>query len=141
MNSKLPTYKKIAYGLTIFLTMLALGCVVWIFFIVPNQIPSGQYVAQIYQNGKLIQSIPLDSVETTYRFTVTGENGCHNEIEVCPGSIGIISADCPDKLCVKQGFIRSSLLPITCLPNHLVIQIRAKNTVAESDTTVDIITY
>lgn len=83
-------------------------------------------VADIYQNGSLIQSIPLDSVKETYTFTVTGEHGAANEIEVRPGSIGIISASCPDKLCVHQGFISGSLLPITCLPNRLVIQIRTE---------------
>lgn len=81
-------------------------------------------IADIYQNGELLESIPLHSVIATYTIRVTGTGGCTNIIEVRNGSIGIISADCPDKLCVKQGFIDSSLLPITCLPNRVVIQLR-----------------
>lgn len=93
-------------------------------------------IADIYQDGELLASIPLDSPDAPCRFIVTGENGCSNEIEVRSGSIGVISADCPDKLCVQQGFINNTRLPIVCLPNRLVIQLR------EADfESVDIIAY
>lgn len=81
-------------------------------------------VADIYQDGELLASIPLDEAGSSCRFTVTGENGCVNEIEVRPGSIGIVSADCPDRLCVHQGFIDHAGLPIVCLPHKLVILLR-----------------
>jgi len=82
-------------------------------------------VADIYQNGTLIQSIPLFEVTGRYTIEINGETGCSNVIEICPGSIAIVSANCPDKLCVHQGYISNSLLPITCLPNRVVIQLRA----------------
>lgn len=82
------------------------------------------FVADIYQEGELMASLPLDGFDAPYRFTVTGENGCINELEVRSGSIGVVSADCPDKLCVHQGFIDRSGFPIVCLPNKLVIQLR-----------------
>ena len=81
-------------------------------------------VADIYQEGELLASFPLDGFDAPYRFTVTGENGCVNELEIRSGSIGMVSADCPDKLCVHQGFIDRPGLPIVCLPNRLVIQLR-----------------
>lgn len=84
----------------------------------------GGYAADIYQNGTLIMSIPLNEVRETRIFTITGESGCTNQVEVRPGCIAIIAADCPDKLCVNQGFLRDSRLPITCLPNRVVIQLR-----------------
>lgn len=93
-------------------------------------------IADIYQEGRLLTSIPLDGSDAPYRFTVTGENGCFNEIEVRSDSIGIVSADCPDKLCVHQGFISHTGLPVVCLPNKLVIRLR------ETDSgTVDVIAY
>ena len=85
-----------------------------------------QPVAEIYINGKLADSIPLNSVKETYRFTVDNESGS-NMVEVRPGAIGIVSADCPDKICVKQGFITDSHLPVTCLPHRLVIRIRKEH--------------
>lgn len=98
------------------------------------------YIADIFQNGDLIASIPLGEVQEPYRFTITGASGCTNEIEVRPESIGILSADCPDQLCVHQGFIRDSRLPITCLPNRIVILLRSPSEDGDK-ITPDIFTY
>ena len=78
---------------------------------------------------------------TEYTADIAGETCCVNEIEVRPGSIGIISADCPDKLCVGQGFISDTRLPVTCLPNRLVIQLRPVSGTAEDTAVPDIISY
>lgn len=80
-------------------------------------------IAEIYQNGELIQTIDLDTVTEDYTFTVEGGNGIYNVVEVHHGEIGIREASCPDGLCVHMGFIHSSSVPITCLPNKLVIKI------------------
>lgn len=144
-NTNAPRYQKTALLLSLLLAVLALCSLLWIWQSSYGNSPESttnpqNITADIYQNGELIQSISLDSIEEPYTFIVTGDNGCRNEIEVRPGSIGIISADCPDKLCVHQGFIHSSLLPITCLPNHLVIQLHTEANDPENDT-VDIVTY
>lgn len=80
--------------------------------------------AYIYSNGTFIRSIDLSAVQETYTFTISSSNGGKNTIEVRPDSIGILSADCPDKLCVHQGFLSAPLFPLVCLPNQLVIEIR-----------------
>lgn len=79
--------------------------------------------ACIYQNGLLIYSIPLDQVTETYRFTIEAAEGGYNIVEVSPAGISIAEADCPDQICVRQGRISDSLLPITCLPHRLVIEL------------------
>ncbi len=79
--------------------------------------------ANIYQDGHLIRTIDLTAVKQSYTFTIEGNNGAENIIEVREGEIGIISASCPDHICVKMGFIRTGTIPITCLPNHIVIEI------------------
>lgn len=111
-------------------------CAASLWFILSPRRPSSGCIADLYQDGKLIASIPLDDVSKPYTFAVTREDGGENMVEVRPGSIGIISADCPDKLCVRQGFADSPGLPIVCLPNRLVIELRA----ADRDDT-DITTY
>lgn len=121
--------------------VLLILCIVSLCFILLPPQKEGSYIADIYRDGELITSIPLAEVRETYRFTVTGPDGCQNRIEVRPGSIGIISADCPDKLCVHQGFISDSRLPVTCLPNRLVIQLRAAEQPEEGSPPADIITY
>lgn len=102
---------------------------------------SNSYVADIYQNGELLQSVALSGVDSPYTFTVEGEDHCTNQIEVRRGSIAVISADCPDKLCVGQGFISDSRIPITCLPNRLVIVLRAEDEAGTSADTPDAVTY
>lgn len=101
--------------------------------------------ADIYQNGVLLESISLSSVEESYTFIINGDHNCFNQVEVNKNSIGISAASCPDKLCVHQGFISTSLLPITCLPNKLVIQIREEGDEGKETEdiliTPDIITY
>lgn len=90
-------------------------------------------IANIYQDGILIKSIPLEE-NSSATFTVEGEGGAFNQIEVADGKISVIEASCPDQICVKQGAIQNDLIPITCLPNHLVICI-------EEETTTDIVAY
>lgn len=84
-------------------------------------------IAHIYQDGHLIKSIPLNEAKASFTFTVRSAGGGSNVVEVRQGAIGIITADCPDQICVHQGFTSSTTLPITCLPHRLVIQIRKEN--------------
>lgn len=82
--------------------------------------------AEIYQNGKLIRTVSL--LENT-EFTVYCDGG-FNVVTVSDGKIYVSSADCPDKVCVKQGKI-SGAVPIVCLPHKLEIR------VVNGDKTVD----
>lgn len=95
---------------------------------------SGAKIAYIYQNGECIQTIDLNQVSESYTFTVEGADGAYNEIEVRPGEIAVISASCPDKVCVHAGFIQNDLLPISCIPNRLVIHIGNGNSSATGNT-------
>ena len=83
---------------------------------------SGQ-TARIIKDGETLYEIDLSAVKEPYTLRIEDEGGHYNVIEVRPGSIGMIEADCPDLLCVKMGFIRSDALPVTCLPHRLVIRI------------------
>lgn len=124
MKFNLTKNTKIILAISGFLIVTVLFCLLWIAGSGNSSDKSPvKLTAEIYQNGELTQSISLNSVTEPYTFVIHGENGCENEVEVHPGSIGIISASCPDKVCVHQGFVDNSLLPIVCLPNNLVIQV------------------
>ena len=122
------TSAKKAFIITISLIALACVSLIAIFALVRKSLLEQDMIADIYQDGNLIRSIPLNHVEEPYIFTLTDTDGGTNTIEVRQGSIGIIAADCPDKICVHQGFIINSLTPITCLPHRLVIEIRGSST-------------
>lgn len=79
-------------------------------------------VARITLDGELIREIPLNEVEESYSFTVDAEGGS-NTILVEPGRIRVSEADCPDQVCVNQGFISDGTVPVVCLPHKLMIEI------------------
>jgi len=85
----------------------------------------GGATACVYQSGKLIDKIRLDTVTTPYSFTVDSENGNYNVIRVEQGRICVTDASCPDHVCINTGWISDSVIPIVCLPNELVIQIES----------------
>lgn len=79
-------------------------------------------VANVYLDGQCVRSIDLSQVGESYAFTVDGPAGT-NTVQVERGRIRVSHADCPDQVCVHQGWIFTGAAPIVCLPNRLVIQI------------------
>lgn len=79
-------------------------------------------VVEVYSQSKLIKKVPLD---TDTEFEVKIDNHV-NVIRVENGFVFMLDADCPDKLCKKQGKIRNSGETIICLPNKIVIRVDAE---------------
>ena len=84
----------------------------------------GGTVARVTLDGAVVEEIDLSSVKESYTFTVEGPGGFSNTIQVEPGRIRVEKADCPDQICVHQGYISDGSQPIVCLPNRLIIQIQ-----------------
>ena len=84
----------------------------------------------IYSNSKLVEKIDLSQVEQEREITISGKNG-KNVILVDKNSIKMLSAECPDKVCVNHGELKKGGAPIICLPNKLVI--RWENSTDEYD--------
>ena len=82
----------------------------------------GGTVAHVYLDGELVRSIDLAQVEEGYTFSVEGPAGA-NTIQVERGRIRVSQANCPDQVCVDQGWISDGTVPIVCLPHGLVIEI------------------
>ena len=60
-------------------------------------------------------------------------NGGTNVLRIENGSAYLVSADCPDLLCVKQGKIRYGGKTITCLPNRLTVTVYTTGSQNEVD--------
>lgn len=91
-------------------------------------------IAEIYQDGVLVQTIDLTVLKEPREFLLTkGEK--ENRILAEPGQISMHSANCPDRLCVRQGPIQNGIYPIVCLPNKVVIKL-----MSEKDSAVDTVT-
>ena len=106
------------------LLVICLGLSLWIFLK-----PTGKTIANVYMDGECIRSVDLSAVTEPYTFTVTSHRGT-NVVKVEKGRIRVIEADCPDKVCVRSGWISDSAAPVCCLPHKLVIRIE-KNAMIE----------
>ena len=89
-------------------------------------------MAHIYQDNQLVKSISLSDPELSHSFILTTPTSGENLVLVEPGRISIQAANCPDQICVRQGAITHSGVPIVCLPNRLVISI-----VPQENATID----
>ena len=78
--------------------------------------------AVIRVDGEVYQRIDLRAVTIPYDIEVQTDWGM-NTVHVEPDGVSVTYADCPDLLCVQQGKITTSAIPIVCVPHHLTVQI------------------
>lgn len=74
----------------------------------------------VQRDGKTVGTYSLAEEE---RLVFTSEDGGKNVLAIRDGKAYMETADCPDKLCVKQGAIGREGESIICLPHKLVIQV------------------
>lgn len=91
--------------------------------------------AEITLDGKPYKKIPLSGHSGEDQIDVTTEYG-YNIIKISNHSIGIMDSDCPDKICIKSGFISKPGETLVCLPHKLMIGIKGD----DNKNNVDIIT-
>lgn len=97
----------------------------------------GDKIAKIYKDGELIQEIDLNKVSESYTIKIDSENGNYNIVRVENGRISVSDASCPDKICVNTGYITNGSVPISCLPNKLIIKIEDSETQESPDAVVN----
>lgn len=86
----------------------------WIIFKPHSQI------VQIIQDGNVLYTIDLYQSED--KIIEVDYNGSKNNIQIKNHQICVKDAECPDKVCVNMGQLKSGTAPIVCLPNKLIIQ-------------------
>lgn len=79
-------------------------------------------VAVLTVDGRTVDTVDLAAVAIPYEKVIETPWG-QNTVRFSHGAVAVLAADCPDKLCVRQGTIQDCALPIVCLPHRLVIQI------------------
>ncbi len=85
----------------------------------------GHKEAVILQDGKIIKKIDLDAVTKSEEIAIHGNYT--NKILVENGRIRFADADCPNKDCVKTGWLSSKGSIAVCLPNKAMIKIEGVN--------------
>ena len=92
--------------------------------------PKGGATAEIWLDGELVQTINLDTLTEPMEIPV----GDGNIVQAEKGRVRMLSADCPDKLCVHMGWTDSPAKPIVCLPNRVTVVITGAE--GESDAVI-----
>ena len=112
------TLKATKFWVTIFSGLLLTSAALSFFLFHGN---TDGVMANIYQYGVCIHSIDLSRVSESYALEISG--AVENTILIENGRICVAEATCPDQICVHQGWIANSVVPVVCLPNSLVIRI------------------
>lgn len=73
----------------------------------------------IYIEDNIFAQIPLTD-EGTY--PIESEFG-KNVIEIKNGAVRVVSADCNNQICVKDGWVDAPNTPLICAPHHLIVLI------------------
>lgn len=109
------------------ITAVVIACIIVIssigVFAYMNIVKGSHHIAEIKQDGKVIRTFDLDKIDTAEEIKITYKDG-YNIIRIETGRIRIVDADCPDKLCVKTGWITESGQSVICLPHKLIIKIQ-----------------
>lgn len=79
--------------------------------------PTQATAVEIWSEGKLIQTLSLDTDQTVIVEKATGKN----TVTVKAGKVAVTQADCPDHYCMERGWC-SGGTQIVCLPNRLVLK-------------------
>ena len=78
--------------------------------------------AEISVNGQVVQRIDLKKIVQQTSYTVQGPLG-NTLIQVKPGEARIIDSPCPDKICVRMGWIKLPGQSAICIPNRVILSI------------------
>ena len=84
---------------------------------------AGRVIVEV--DGEVYCEYDMDEVDGIV--PISTPNGGENRLYVQDDLVYMDSANCPDKLCVKQGVIRDSTVPIVCLPNKVVVRIEGRD--------------
>lgn len=87
---------------------------------------NGTY-AEITLDKKPYKKILLSEHRGEEQINVKTEYG-YNIIEIKDNSVAIIESDCPDKTCIKSGFITKPGQLLVCLPHKLMVEIKSNDT-------------
>lgn len=107
-------------GVAVFLLLCAAAVVLM------DRTGGGASVANVYVDGVCVRTVSLSPEAGEETFAIETDAGS-NLIQVKDGKVRIASADCPDQVCVRAGWLTSRAAPIICLPHHLVIRLEGGN--------------
>lgn len=112
---ELKKYKK---EIILVAVLLGFVCAFWFVNRLLFSGPAGK--VEISVDGQVVKTLSLDKEEA---FVAEGYGGGTNHIIIEAGKVSVTEATCPDKVCVKQGWISQNGESLVCLPNRMIARI------------------
>jgi hypothetical protein len=90
----------------------------------------GQAEAWVYRGGRLLGVYPLARQEVVF----IGDRARPDmKIEIRDGAVRVAESNCPRKICVQAGWVRTPGRSIVCVPNRVVIEIKGRQPVYDAE--------
>ena len=100
----------------IILVVALLAVAIVILVITGSHGTEGSFVSVMLQNDEIARySLSIDGIYAI--------NGGTNTIEIKDGKVRMLEAQCPNHLCVHQGWISLEGQSIVCLPNKVTVSV------------------
>lgn len=80
--------------------------------------------AVIQVDGKVYKEVPLSGHHGTDVIPIQTEEG-YNLVVIQDESVGITEADCPDKICISEGFVSKPGATVVCLPHKVLVEVKS----------------
>lgn len=117
---------KILISAIVILSLLAYGIIY-----LSGSGEKNKYIS-VQFNGEEYKRLTFTSKNDSYEYKLDTDEGL-NIIEVEGDKVHMIDANCPDKLCIKQGYISKVGEVLVCVPNKVVVEIKSDDSKKELD--------
>ncbi|HEX2925453.1 MAG TPA: NusG domain II-containing protein [Ruminiclostridium sp.] len=118
----------------VILVILASGAVLWAIY--SNFFASKPAKAEIYYKSLLVRTVTLDTGKDE-RFSIPQNKNVVFHL-ASDGRIRFEKSDCPDKICIKTGWLGKVGQTAACLPNKIFLKIVQSDN-ARNDNGIDMI--
>lgn len=112
--------KSFKVDIVIAVAVVLIGAVLVVTFFMMRS-PGKNVIVSI--DGKEAATYPLDEDRDEW---IMGRGG-KNRLIIKDGKASVTEADCPDKLCVKQGSISNVNESIVCLPHRITVRVAGED--------------
>ena len=130
-----PWYRQLRWGDFLMYILIATVAVV-LFLAAPKGISGQAQVAVLTEDGKVVFQKPVAELQAAGSFEIEAQ-GFHYVIAYENGKIRFSEADCPDKVCVRSGWVTRTGQVAACVPGHLILKITGPSTNGPDD--IDIV--
>ncbi len=97
-----------------------------IFLFLFNYTKKEATLLKVYVQNREIMKKRIDDLENGKKIEIEGILGISVFEYVRGKGVHMVLSPCPDKLCIRQGFIKKIGESIVCLPNRVVITLEAE---------------